>query len=109
MMSRMPRRPSGRTKSARFDVPGFLDANGVVSRNVRYLRGAVVFSQGSQATHVFYIREGGVKPSVLSSEGKEAVVAILEPGDFFGEGCLAGQSVRMGTASAVLPTAVLRI
>jgi CRP-like cAMP-binding protein len=56
-----------------------------------------------------YLREGGVKLSVLSEAGKEAVVAILGPGDFFGEGCLAGQSVRMGTATAVVPSTVLVI
>jgi len=58
---------------------------------------------------VMYLREGGVKLSVVSETGKEAVVAILGPGDFFGEGCLAGQSVRMGTAAAVSPVTVLVI
>jgi CRP/FNR family transcriptional regulator, cyclic AMP receptor protein len=58
---------------------------------------------------VFYVQEGGVKLSVLSSAGKEAVVAMLGPGDFFGEGCLAGQPLRMGTAEAVMRTALLRI
>ena len=72
--------------------------------------GATVFVQGAQANSVFYLQEGGVKLSVLSSSGKEAVVAMLGPGDFFGEGCLAGQPVRMGTAAAVvMPTTVLRI
>jgi CRP-like cAMP-binding protein len=68
-----------------------------------------VFAQGTQANSVFYILDGGVKLSVLSSAGKEAVVAMLGRGDFFGEGCLAGQPLRMGTATAVVPTAVLRI
>ena len=58
---------------------------------------------------MFYVQEGGVKLSVLSSAGKEAVVAMLGPGDFLGEGCLAGQPVRMGTAAAVMRTALLRI
>ena len=58
---------------------------------------------------MFYLVQGGVKLSVLSSTGKEAVVAMLGPGDFFGEGCLAGQAVRMGTAAAVVPSAILRI
>ena len=78
-------------------------------RIVRFARGAVVFAQGAQANSVFYIQDGGVKLSVLSSAGKEAVVAMLGPGDFFGEGCLAGQPLRMGTATAVVPTTVLRI
>ena len=56
-----------------------------------------------------YLQEGGVKLSVVSEVGKEAVVAILGPGDFFGEGCLAGQSVRMGTATAITPSTVLVI
>jgi CRP-like cAMP-binding protein len=58
---------------------------------------------------VFYVQEGGIKLSVLSSTGKEAVVAMLGPGDFFGEGCLAGQPLRMGTATAVMRTALLRV
>ena len=68
-----------------------------------------MFAQGGPASSVFYIQEGGVKLSVLSSTGREAVVAMLGAGDFFGEGCLAGQPVRMGTATAVVPTSVLRI
>ncbi|HEX2344145.1 MAG TPA: cyclic nucleotide-binding domain-containing protein, partial [Vicinamibacterales bacterium] len=56
-----------------------------------------------------YLQTGGVKLSVVSSTGKEAVVGVLGPGDFFGEGCLAGQSVRMGTATAIVPTTVLSI
>ena len=78
-------------------------------RSVRFEPGATVFVQGSQANSVFYLQQGGVKLSVLSSSGKEAVVAMLGPGDFFGEGCLAGQPLRMSTAAAVVPTTVLRI
>jgi CRP/FNR family transcriptional regulator, cyclic AMP receptor protein len=94
---------------APFDVQEFLDSAGVSRRVVRLARGATVFAQGEQANDVFYIQNGGVKLTVLSSAGKEAVVAILGPGDFFGEGCLAGQPLRMGTATAVVPTTVLRI
>jgi len=79
------------------------------ARTVRFATGAVVFAQGAQANSVFYVQEGGVKLSVLSSAGKEAVVAMLGRGDFLGEGCLAGQPVRMGTATAVIGTALLRI
>ncbi len=92
-----------------FEVHAFLDSAGVSRRIVRFARGAVVFAQGGQAQSVFYIQDGGVKLSVLSSEGKEAVVGMLSPGDFFGEGCLAGQPVRMCTATALVPTTVLRI
>jgi CRP/FNR family cyclic AMP-dependent transcriptional regulator len=94
---------------APFDVQRFLDSAGVSRRMVRFPRGGVVFTQGTPASSVFYIQEGGVKLSVLSSAGKEAVVAMLGPGDFFGEGCLAGQPLRMGTAAALVPTTVLRI
>jgi CRP/FNR family transcriptional regulator, cyclic AMP receptor protein len=87
----------------------FLDLAGVSRRIVHFAPSAVVFAQGAQATSVFYLQEGGVKLSVLSSAGREAVVAMLGPTDFFGEGCLAGQSLRMGTATAVVPTTVMRI
>jgi CRP-like cAMP-binding protein len=92
-----------------FDVRAFLDSAGVSRRIMRFARGAVVFPQGAPANSVFYIQAGGVKLSVLSSGGKEAVVGMLGPGDFFGEGCLAGQPLRMGTATAVVATTALRI
>jgi CRP/FNR family transcriptional regulator, cyclic AMP receptor protein len=92
-----------------FDVQGFLRSAAVSARLVRFSTGALVFSQGTPANSVFYVQEGGAKLSVLSSAGKEAVVAMLGPGDFLGEGCLAGQPLRMGTATAVMPTALLRI
>ena len=92
-----------------FDVHAFLASTGVSRRVVRFAGGTPVFAQGAPATSVFYIQEGGVKLSVLSARGKEAVVAMLGPGDFFGEGCLAGQPLRIGSATAVTPTKVLRI
>lgn len=92
-----------------FDVRAFLNSTGVAHRILRFGRGAVVFAQGAHANSVFYIQDGGVKLSVLSSAGKEAVVGMLAAGDFFGEGCLADQPVRMGTATAVTATTVLRI
>jgi CRP-like cAMP-binding protein len=76
---------------------------------VDYGRGDVVFSQGDICENVLYIQKGGVKLSVLSKTGREAVVAMLGPGDFFGEGCLAGQPVRMGSATAVTPSTILVI
>jgi CRP-like cAMP-binding protein len=91
------------------DVQAFLTSAKISPRSVRFAKGAVVFEQGTQATSVFYIQEGGVKLTVLSSGGKEAIVALLGPGDFFGEGCLAGQPLRMGTAKVVIRTALLRI
>jgi CRP-like cAMP-binding protein len=78
-------------------------------RLVEYRRGATVFSQGDPATTVLYIRRGAVRLSVLSDKGKEAIVGMLVEGDFFGEGSLAGQPLRMGTATAVVPSSVLMI
>jgi CRP-like cAMP-binding protein len=109
MMGRMPRKRPGPPASRPFDVHAFLDSAGMARRIVRVAADAVVFAQGAEATSVFYIQEGGVKLSVLSALGKEAVIAMLGPGDFFGEGCLAGQPLRIGTATAVVPTTVLRI
>ena len=91
------------------DVLAFLTSAKMSPRSVRFVKGAVVFEQGGPANSVFYIQEGGVQLAVLSSGGKEAIVAMLGPGDFLGEGCLAGQSLRMGTAKAVMRTALLRI
>jgi len=90
-----------------FDLHTFLDSAGIARRINKYARSAIVFSQGDPAADVFYLQKGSVKLSVLSRTGKEAVVAILSPGDFFGEGCLAGQPRRMATASALTPSAVL--
>jgi CRP/FNR family transcriptional regulator, cyclic AMP receptor protein len=92
-----------------FDLHTFLDSAGIARKISKYRRSAVIFSQGDPATDVFYIQEGSVKLSVLSRTGKEAVVGMLGPGDFFGEGCLAGQPRRMATASAISPSAVLVI
>jgi CRP/FNR family transcriptional regulator, cyclic AMP receptor protein len=92
-----------------FDVQAFLDSAGVARKVVEYRRRQTIFSQGDPATTVIYVREGGVKLSVVNGVGKEAVVAILGPGDFFGEGCLAGQAVCMGTATAIAPTTALAI
>jgi CRP/FNR family transcriptional regulator, cyclic AMP receptor protein len=106
----MPRRASPiPPASSALNVQGFLTAATISSRSVRFATGAVIFAQGSAANSVFYVQEGGVKLAVISAAGKEAVVGMLGPGDFFGEGCLAGQPLRMGTAKAVARTAVLRI
>jgi CRP-like cAMP-binding protein len=103
------KKPTAQAPVPLFDIHAFLDSAGVTRRIVRFARGAVVFSQGSPASSVFYIQSGSIKLSVLSSRGKEAIVAMLGPGDFFGEGCLAGQTQRMGTATALGATVVLRI
>jgi CRP-like cAMP-binding protein len=106
----MPTRKRGGSAPPQpFDLRAFLDSAGVSRRVVRFASNRVVFSQGAAANTVFYVQDGGVKLSVVSSGGKEAVVAMLGPGDFFGEGCLAGQSVRMGTATTLMPTTALQV
>ena len=98
------------TKTRRgFDVEAYLDSTGPARRVARYRRGEVIFAQGDAGNDVRYIQKGAIKLSVLSSIGKEAVVAILAPGDFFGEGALAGQPFRIGTATAVVASSVLVI
>jgi CRP/FNR family cyclic AMP-dependent transcriptional regulator len=92
-----------------FDAQEFLDSAGVARKMVEFRRKATVFAQGSPAKNVLYIQQGGIKLSVVNGTGKEAVVAVLGPGDFFGEGCLAGQPLRIGTATAITPTALLVI
>ncbi len=110
MIDAMRPKRSSRSPAVRsFDVKAFLDSAGTARRIVRLAADVVVFAQGEDANSVFYIQDGGVKLSVLSASGKEAVVGMLGPGDFFGEGCLAGQPLRIGTATAVVPTIVLRI
>jgi CRP-like cAMP-binding protein len=92
-----------------FNAQAFLDSGGIAKQIVEYGRGATIFTQGDVANHVLYIQTGGVTLSVLSKTGREAVVALLSPGDFFGEGSLAGQSFRMGSASAITPSTVVVI
>ena len=96
-------------KKAAFDAHAFLNSAGVAKKVRLFKRAEIIFSQGTQASSVMYIQEGGVKITALNAAGKEAIIAILGPGDFFGEGCLAGQTVRMGNATALTPSTVLVI
>jgi CRP-like cAMP-binding protein len=98
-----------KVKVPAFDAQAFLHSAGVARKVRKFKRTEVVYSQGDAAKSIMYLQAGGIKLSVVNEVGKEAVVAILEPGDFFGEGCLAGQPIRMGTATAVTPTVVLEI
>jgi CRP/FNR family cyclic AMP-dependent transcriptional regulator len=79
----------------------------VSHRVTRYRRAAAIFTQGDRCSEVMYLQEGSVKLSVLSAAGKEAIVSVLQPGDFFGEGCLAGQEAHMSTAVALNPSTVI--
>lgn len=90
-----------------FNAQAFLDSARVAKSVTSYARGESIFAQGDACQHVMYIQSGGVKLSVVSKHGKEAVVAMLGPGDFFGEGCLAGQKFRVGSATAITPSAIL--
>jgi CRP/FNR family transcriptional regulator, cyclic AMP receptor protein len=110
----MPRSARKNTKSSRskkpaFDLRTFLDTAGLSRRVLKFRKSETVYSQGDVAKGVKYIQDGAVRLSVVNEKGKEAVIAVLGPGDFFGEGCLAGQPVCMGTATAVLPTSILFI
>jgi len=101
-------RPTPSNKPS-FDLKVFLDTAGVARHIVKFRKSQKICSQGDPAEGVQYVQQGGVKLSVINEDGKEAVLAILGPGDFFGEGCLAGQTVCMGTAIAIAPTCVLFI
>lgn len=98
----------GKTTNS-FNAQAFLDSAGFSKKIVNYGRDESIFSQGDRCQSVMYVQTGGVKLSVISKTGREAVVAMIGPGDFFGEGCLTGQSVRIGSATAITPTAVLVI
>lgn len=86
-----------------------VDWAGIAASRVNYASAATIFGQGDPAPSIMFVETGTVRLSVLSHTGKEAVVAVLDPGHFFGEGCLAGQSVRMATATAMESCAVLTV
>ena len=102
--SLMPLKPT-----AAFNAQAFLDSAGAARQVAEFQRKEIIFSQGDEPKNVMYIQKGGVKLSVVNEVGKEAVVAILGPGEFFGEGCLSDQPLRMGTATAITPATLLVI
>jgi CRP-like cAMP-binding protein len=106
-LNRKPRKLENSGKVDNFDPQVFLDTAGVARRVVEFRRGESIYSQGEAANSVMYVQKGGVKFTVVNGSGKEAVVAMFGPSDFFGEGCMAGQSVRMGTTTAITPTTIL--
>jgi CRP/FNR family transcriptional regulator, cyclic AMP receptor protein len=95
--------------SKSFDLKGFLAKVGRGRSVANYISANRIYAQGDPANAVFYIQEGRVKLTVVSRRGKEAVIAILGPGDFFGEGCLAGQSTRMASAAAMSECSIMRL
>ncbi len=90
-------------------MQSFLDSAGLGRKVDKFRGNETIFAQGNPAKNVMYIQEGGVRLTVVNEAGKEAVVAILGRGDFLGEGCLAGQSICMATATSIAPTTVLVI
>jgi CRP-like cAMP-binding protein len=92
-----------------FDPKEFLSKVNGVQRTSDYPKDQIVYRQGDPADAVFYIQSGRVKKSVVSEQGKEAVVALLGAGDFFGEGCLAGETLRLSTVSALAKCVIARI
>jgi CRP/FNR family transcriptional regulator, cyclic AMP receptor protein len=104
-----PKKPKSSRSARPFDPQVFLDTAGVARKIAEFRKSESIYTQGEAADSVMYIQKGGVKLSVVNESGKEAVIAMFGPSDFFGEGCMAGQSVRMGTATAITPTTVLVI
>jgi len=99
----------GSKQALAFHASTFLAGFGEGRTTVNYRRNGIVFSQGDRADAIFYVQRGRVKLSVVSKEGKGAVVGILGPGDFFGEGCLTAGTVRMATASALTESLMVRL
>lgn len=93
--------------SCRDDVRATLDAAGIACQIVEYEPAQVIFAQGDPCRHVLHLVQGGVKLSVVSKTGRQAVVAMLGPGEFFGEGCLANQAVRLQSATATAKSTIL--
>jgi CRP/FNR family cyclic AMP-dependent transcriptional regulator len=110
-----PKRVTGSTvnavppKAAPFDPETFLSKVGEGRSIAEYRKSQIVFAQGDKADAVFYLRKGRIKLTVVSHQGKEAVVAILGENEFFGEGCLVAQPLRMATATALTPCSILRL
>jgi CRP-like cAMP-binding protein len=96
-------------KKDTFNVQAFLDSAGVSRKVQEFRKNEIIFRQGDPSKNVMYIQKGGVKTTVLNEVGKEAVVAILGAGDFFGEGCMTGLPFRMATATAITPMTGLAI
>ena len=93
----------------KLDAQPFLELVGTGKTVAKYQRAHLIFRQGDAADAVYYIQQGKVQITIISEEGKERVVAMLEPGQFFGEGCLTGQPLHLATASAMTDCAIVRI
>lgn len=101
--------PPQTTRGTRFDAARFLETETKARVTSTHPKGQVVFSQGDEADAVFYIKTGKIKVTVVSTQGKEAVVALLGPDQFLGEGCLIGQPKRLATATAMTECVAMRV
>ncbi len=99
----------GSKKTPAFDAQAFLDSAGLARTVATYRKGETVYAQGDVCQAVMYVQKGEVKLSVLAKTGRVAIVAVVGPGNFFGEGALAGQALRIGSATANTPTRILVI
>ncbi len=97
------------SRKPRFDLNTFLNTRGLDRKLLEFPKKKIIFSQGAKAGTVFYIRDGRVKLTVVSPSAKEAIIGVLGEGDFMGEGCLSGQTIRMATATTISPSSVLEI
>jgi CRP/FNR family cyclic AMP-dependent transcriptional regulator len=98
-----------RDRNLPFDLEVFLSKLNGGKATSDYRKDQIVYTQGAPADSVFYIQSGQIKKTVVSEQGKEAVVALLGTGDFFGEGCLTGQQRRLATVSAMTECVIVRI
>ena len=99
----------GSTQMPPFDVSAFLSKPGIGRRITSYGKKDVIFAQGADCQGLYYIHSGQVKLSVISKQGKEAIVGLLSPADFFGEGCLAGQTQAVATATVLADAEIMHI
>ena len=109
MAQRPKKLKAQKAKKAKFDPKSFLAEAGRGRARTTYERNQTVFSQGDPADAIFYIQKGKIKLTVVSRDGKEAVIALLGAGDFFGEGCLAGQPLRMASATTMSDCSIMRL
>lgn len=107
-MAKAPRKPKPK-KAGPFDVDQYLASGGAARRLAKYKKGQVLFSQDDPCDNVLYIQAGNAKLTIVNPQGKEAVLAIMGPGDFLGEGCITGNPVRMATATAIAQLDVIVI
>ena len=96
-------------KTKLFDIKEYLSGEGISRRIVNFRKGRAIFSQDDPCNDIFYIQSGNVKMTIVNPQGKEAVLALLGPGDFLGEGCITGNVARMATVTAMASVTVTSI